>query len=162
MKIHIADFDPAWAVKYESHCDKIAKALGVAAISIEHIGSTAIPGLAAKPIIDIVLVVENSAEEPSYLPQLEASGFDLCLREPDWHEHRMLGNAEKNVHIHVYSKGCSEIQRNLEFRDRLRNNLSDRNRYEATKRTLAQMDWTDTQEYADAKTAIIDQIIADL
>jgi GrpB-like predicted nucleotidyltransferase (UPF0157 family) len=159
MKIHIADYDPEWPEQYESHRGIIANTLGDAALCIEHIGSTAVPGLAAKPIIDIVLVVENSAVEPSYLPQLEAAGYVLRHREPGWHEHRMLRNLAKDVHIHVYSKGCCEIQRNLIFRDRLRNNLADRNRYEGTKRALAQLDWADTQEYADAKTEIINQIV---
>jgi len=127
---------------------------------IEHIGSTSVPELAAKPIIDILVVVADSADESGYLPQLQAAGYLLRVREPDWNEHRMFRTPEKDVHIHIYSDGCQEIQRNLIFRDRLRRNADDRNRYEQTKRELAAKEWSDMDAYANAKTELIEQIIA--
>ncbi len=84
----------------------LPRALGENAVAIEHIGSTSVPGLAAKPIVDMLLIVENSADESSYLPALEAAGYVLRVREPDWHQHRMLRTPELDVHLHVYSRGC--------------------------------------------------------
>jgi GrpB-like predicted nucleotidyltransferase (UPF0157 family) len=158
-EIRIADYDPAWPAKFEMHRRIIARALDAAALRIEHIGSTSVPELAAKPIIDILVVVKDSANELTYRPQLEAAGYAVRVREPDWNEHRMLRTPEKDVHVHVYSAGCAEIERNLSFRDRLRANAQDRQRYEETKRTLARIDWPDMNAYADAKTEVIESII---
>jgi GrpB-like predicted nucleotidyltransferase (UPF0157 family) len=158
--IEVVDYDPDWPKKFEAHAKIIADAVGDAALRIEHIGSTSVPNLAAKPIIDILVVVPDSADESTYLPQLEARGYVLRVREPDWNEHRMLRTPVKDVHIHVYSAGCKEIERNLTFRDRLRRNADDRRRYEERKRTLAQNDWSDMNEYARAKTQVIEDVIA--
>lgn len=141
------------------HCQIIGAALGDSALRIEHIGSTSVPDLAAKPIIDILVVVQDSTDESTYLPQLEAAGYVLRVREPEWNEHRMFKTPEKDVHVHVYSAGCSEIERNLIFRDRLRQNIEDRRRYEQTKRELAAREWADMNEYADAKTDVIESVI---
>ena len=159
-EIKIVDYDTDWPRKFETHRKLIAAALGHAALLIEHIGSTSVPGLAAKPIIDILVVVADSADESAYLPQLEATGYVLRVREPDWNEHRMFRTRDEDVHIHVYSAGCSEIHRNLLFRDRLRQNIDDRRRYEQTKRELAVKDWPDMNAYAAAKTEVIESIIA--
>jgi len=159
-RIEIHDYDPDWPKKFETHARIIAGALGDTALRIEHIGSTSVPGLAAKPIIDILVVVLNSADECDYLPQLEAAGYVLRVREPDWNEHRMLRTPEQDVHIHMYSAGCPEIQRTLIFRDRLRQNVNDLRKYEQTKRELAAKEWADMNAYADAKTKVIESIIA--
>lgn len=159
-EIRIISYDPAWPTKFELHLGIIAKALGDVALRIEHIGSTSVPGLAAKPIIDILVVVEDSADESTYLSQLEAAGYLLRVREPHWNEHRMFRTPEKDVHVHVYSAGCGEIKRNLTFRDRLRTNAEDRSRYEEIKRALANNDWPDMNAYASAKTEVIEGIIA--
>jgi GrpB-like predicted nucleotidyltransferase (UPF0157 family) len=158
--IKIVDYDPDWAKKFETHARIIADALGASALRIEHIGSTSVPGLAAKAIIDIVVVVQDSTDESAYLPQLEAAGYVLRVREPDWNEHRMFKTPEMDVHIHIYSAGCPEIQRNLTFRDRLRHNIDDGRRYEQTKRELAEKEWPDMNAYTDAKTEVIESIIA--
>lgn len=159
-EIEIVDYDPDWPKMFERHARAIADALGGSALRIEHIGSTAVPVLAAKPIIDILVVVPDSANESTYLPQLEAVGYVLRVREPDWNEHRMFRTPEKDMHIHIYSAGCPEIQRNLTFRGRLRANPDDRHRYEQTKRELAEKEWTDMNKYAYAKTNVIESIIA--
>jgi GrpB-like predicted nucleotidyltransferase (UPF0157 family) len=159
VRVRIVDYEPSWASKFEMHAGRIAKALGEVALRIEHIGSTSVPDLAAKPIVDVLVVVKDSADESAYLPQLEAAGYELRVREPDWHEHRMFRPPEKDVHVHVYSTGCPEIQRNLIFRNRLRANIDDRRRYEQTKRELATKDWSDMNDYAAAKTDIIESII---
>lgn len=159
MLIEIVDYQPDWPKQFEIHRKIIAAALGDSALRIEHIGSTSVPDLAAKPIIDILVVVHDSTAESTYLPQLEVAGYVLRVREPDWNEHRMFKTPEKNVHVHVYSAGCPEIERNLIFRNRLRQNIEDRRRYEQTKRELAAREWSDMNEYADAKTEVIESVI---
>ena len=158
--IVVVDYDPAWPERFRGEETKIRAALGEAAIAIEHIGSTSVPGLPAKPIVDILLVVEDSGEEASYLPALEEAGYVLRVREPDFHEHRMFRTPEKDVHLHVYSAGSPEIERYLLLRDRLRENGEERDLYVRTKRELARRDWPSMQHYAEAKTEVIEGIIA--
>jgi GrpB-like predicted nucleotidyltransferase (UPF0157 family) len=159
-EIKIFDYDTTWPKKFDAHARVITDALGSTALQIEHVGSTSVPGLAAKPIIDILIVVQDSADESTYLLQLEAAGYMLRVREPNWHEHRMFRTPEEDVHVHVYSAGCPEIDRVLTFRDRVRTNIADRHRYEQAKRALAARDWFDMNAYAEAKTEVIESIIA--
>jgi GrpB-like predicted nucleotidyltransferase (UPF0157 family) len=119
-----------------------------------------VPGLAAKPIIDMTLAVPDSADEDTYLPALEAAGYVLRIREPDWYEHRVFRGPDTNVNLHVFSEGCPEIDRMLGFRDWLRSNPADRELYERTKRELAAKKWDYVQDYADAKTAVVEEIVA--
>jgi len=136
---------------------RIRHALGSEAPSIEHVGSTSVPGLAAKPIIDILLVVPDSADEASYVPTLESIGYTLRIREPNWHEHRLLKRL--NINLHVFSDGDDEIERMLVFRDWLRTNPEDGSRYLKAKRELARKNWKYTQNYADAKSKVVESII---
>src|SRR2546425_7316402 len=159
-KIVLADYDPRWPVLFAREIERIKSALGAKALSIEHVGSTSVPGLPAKPIIDILLVVESSADEKSYLPTLEEAGYVLRIREPDWHEHRKFKGPDTNINLHVFSKGDDEIERMLIFRDWLRENPTDRDFYLRTKRELAQKDWNFVQNYADAKSKVVESIIA--
>jgi GrpB-like predicted nucleotidyltransferase (UPF0157 family) len=129
------------------------------AIRVEHVGSTSVPGLAAKPIIDMLLVVPDSADEPAYLPALEAAGYVLRIREPGWFEHRMIKGPEADINLHVFSAGAAEIDRMLLFRDWLRDHESDRAVYLTVKRQLAQRTWRHRQHYADAKTEVVRQIL---
>lgn len=158
--IELVDYDPAWPRVYEREADKIRAALGERVLALEHAGSTSVPGLAAKPIIDIVLTVADSADEGAYVPPLEAAGYELTIRERDWYEHRALKGTHPKVNLHVFSDGCPEIERMTAFRDQLRTNAADRKLYERTKRDLAQGTWTYTQDYADAKTDVVADIIA--
>src|ERR671917_41395 len=131
-KVVVADYDPAWPERFRCEETKIRAALGERALAIEHIGSTSVPGLAAKPIVDVLLVVEDSAEEDSYLPALENAGYVLGVREPDFDEHRMFRTPEKDVHLHVYPTGSWEIRRYLLLRNRLRSAAEDRELYART------------------------------
>jgi GrpB-like predicted nucleotidyltransferase (UPF0157 family) len=158
--IQIVDYDPAWPRLFERAAQRIRAALGVRAILIEHAGSTSVPELAAKPIIDIVLVVADSADEAGYVPALEAAGYALRIREPEWYEHRVFKGPDTDVNLHVFSAGCPEIGRMLCFRDHLRQHSADRQLYERTKRDLARREWAYVQNYADAKTAVVEEIIA--
>jgi GrpB-like predicted nucleotidyltransferase (UPF0157 family) len=158
--IALADYDPDWPGLFRREADRIRAGLGDRALQIEHVGSTSVPGLAAKPTIDIVLVVTDSADEPAYVAPLEAAGYVLRIREPDWHEHRVLKGPDTNVNLHVFSQGSPEIGRMLAFRDRLRSNEADRLHYERSKRELVERDWKYVQDYADAKTRVVEEIIA--
>ena len=94
------------------------------------------------------------------VPNLEGAGYVLRIREPDWFEHRCFKGPDTNVNLHVLSEGCPEIERYLRFRDRLRTNAEDRERCERTKRELAAREWKYVQYYADAKSAIVEEILA--
>jgi GrpB-like predicted nucleotidyltransferase (UPF0157 family) len=157
--IAVVDYDPGWPGLFRREAERITAALSDRIVRIEHVGSTSVPGLAAKPIIDIDLEVADSAEEAAYLPALQAAGYRLVIREPDWHEHRCLKGPDTNVNLHVFSAGCPEVERNLAFRDRLRADDADRELYARTKRELASRQWTYVQEYADAKTAVVTEIL---
>ena len=127
---------------------------------VEHAGSTSVPGLAAKPVIDLVLAVADPADEVSYVDALTARGYTLRVREPDWHEHRMLRLDEPRVNLHVFALGSVEIDRMLAFRDHLRADPDDRALYERTKRGLARRSWEVVQHYADAKGPVVEDIVA--
>lgn len=157
--IRIVDYDPAWPSRFAREAERIRATLQARALDIVHVGSTSVPGLAAKPIIDILLTVADSADESGYLPALEGAGYRLRIREAEWHQHRLLKGPDTDVNVHVFSAGCSETERILRFRDRLRATDADRALYERTKRELAARSWRYVQNYADAKTAVIDEIL---
>lgn len=157
--IDLAEPDPTWPALFAREAERIRHALGDDAIAIEHVGSTSVPGLAAKPIIDILLVLADPADEISYVPLLEAVGYILRIREPEWYEHRMFRGPDTDVNLHVLPAGCVEIERMLAFRDHLRTNAADRDRYERAKRELASRTWEFGQNYADAKTEIVEDIL---
>jgi len=158
--IVLAEYDPAWALLYEREAERVHATLGSRMRLLEHAGSTSVPGLAAKPIIDMVLAVADSADEAAYVPQLESAGYVLRIREPDWHEHRLFKGPDTNINLHTFSEGSSEISRMLAFRDRLRTHDDERDLYLATKRELAARHWTYVQDYADAKGEVVEGIIA--
>jgi GrpB-like predicted nucleotidyltransferase (UPF0157 family) len=155
----LADYDPGWPGLYEREAARIRSALGDRVLLLEHIGSTSVPGLAAKPLIDILLVVAEPGREETYVPQLERAGYRLVIAEPDWHEHRVLKGRDPDVNLHVHPPESPEIERNLRFRDHLRADKADRELYERTKRELAGRHWTYMQQYADAKTGVIEGIL---
>ncbi|HUK96029.1 MAG TPA: GrpB family protein [Gaiellaceae bacterium] len=157
--IQLVEYDEAWPVLYEQEEKRIRSALGDRVLKIAHVGSTSVPGLAAKPRIDVLLVVADSRDENGYVPALEAAGYVLRVRERDWHEHRLFKGPGVDVNLHVFSAGCTEIDRMLRFRDHLREDPEDRALYERTKRDLARRPWTHMQEYADAKTPVVEEIL---
>ena len=158
-RIALVDYDPRWAGLFEREAARI-RAVVSEALRIEHVGSTSVPGLPAKPILDIVLVVTDSADEAAYVPVLESTGYRLHIRESDWYEHRMFKGPDTDINLHAFSAGCPEVDRMLMFRDWLRVHPADRELYARTKWALAQREWTFVQTYADAKSAIIDGIMA--
>lgn len=157
--ITLAEYDPIWSELFEREKHRIRSILGSKALQIEHVGSTSVPGLCAKPIIDMLLVVKDSADEPSYVPALEAAGYTLRIRESDWFEHRLFKGPDTDINLHVFSSGTSEMKRMLRFRDWLRFNETDREKYAQIKRSLAKEKWRHVQHYANAKTSIVQEIM---
>ena len=158
--IELVDYDPTWPSLFEREEERIRRVLGERVIELEHTGSTSVPGLAAKPCIDMTLVIPDSSDETTYVPDLEAAGYRLVIREPDWYEHRVFKGPDTNVNLHVFSPGSPELERMVGFRDWLRTHPEDRDLYERTKRELATREWKFVQNYADAKTAVVESIIA--
>jgi GrpB-like predicted nucleotidyltransferase (UPF0157 family) len=158
--IYLAAYDPAWPSLFAQLEQRIHAALKDDVLLLEHVGSTSVPGLAAKPIIDMVLAVADSSDEASYVERLEQTGFKLRIREPDWYQHRMFKFSDPNANLHVFSERCEEIDRMLLFRDWLRNHAVDRLLYEEKKRELAGRIWKYTQNYADAKSEVVREILA--
>ena len=154
--IAIVDYDNGWPDRFEELALQVKNALGNGALSVEHIGSTAVPGLAAKPIVDMLLVVHDVTDEGAYVTPLEQEGFVLRVREP---RHRMLRTTEKDVHIHVFEPESQEIKDYRDLRDWLRINEADRDLYAATKKKLAQQRWSDMNYYSDAKSSVVQQIL---
>lgn len=159
-KIVIVAYDPAWPRLFEREAARIRAALGPKARLVEHVGSTSVPGLAAKPRIDILLAVPDSADEPAYVPDLEAAGYRLVIREPEWFEHRVFKGPDTDVNLHTFTARASEIDKMLLFRDWLRSHDDERERYQLAKLELATKRWAVTQDYADAKTDVVHEILA--
>lgn len=159
-QVVLAEYDTEWAALYEREAKRIRRILGKRVLRLEHVGSTSVPGLAAKPVIDILLVVPDSTNEPAYASDLEREGYVLRIREPDWYEHRLFKGPDTDVNLHVFSPGAAEIERMIRFRDFLRSNPAERERYEQRKRGLASRTWRYVQHYADAKSGVIESILA--
>ncbi|MDX6619939.1 MAG: hypothetical protein QOK36_2325 [Gaiellales bacterium] len=155
--VTVADYDPLWPARYEAVRTRIAAALGECARGLEHIGSTAVPGLAAKPIIDVLVEVDDPEDEAGFRPAMEEAGFELRVRERG---HRMFRTRARDVHVHLWPAGSVESRDYLLLRDRLRACAEDRRRYERVKRELAERSWPDLNDYAEAKGPLIAEILA--
>jgi GrpB-like predicted nucleotidyltransferase (UPF0157 family) len=153
-EVEIVDYDPSWPEVFEAHRQRIQDVLGVRARRIEHVGSTAVPGLAAKPIVDIMVTVDDPQDE-SYVRPMEQAGYVLRVRELN---HRMFHTAERDVQVHVWQAGADDEDRHLIFRDHLRSSRADRQAYEVLKRSLAGR-WRDVNYYAEAKGPFIRQVV---
>ena len=158
--IHLAPYNAEWPAWYEREAARIRTALGDRVRLLEHAGSTSVPGLSAKPVIDIVLAVADSGDEAAYIPDMVGAGYKLTIREPDWFEHRLFKGPDTNINVHTFTEGSPEIRRMLAFRDRLRSHPEELAAYEAAKQDLAGRTWAFVQDYADAKGAVVEGIIA--
>ncbi|WP_353944539.1 GrpB family protein [Streptomyces sp. HUAS MG91] len=163
-RVTLAEPDPLWPVVYATEAERIGTALAALPHRLEHVGSTSVPGLPAKPVVDILLAVPDSAAESTYVPALEGLGYGLVVREPDWYEHRVLRHPAvapgiDYVNLHVFTSGCPEIDRMTGFRDRLRTHPADRALYARTKRELSGRTWEYVQNYADAKSEVVEEIL---
>jgi GrpB-like predicted nucleotidyltransferase (UPF0157 family) len=162
QSIVLADYDPAWADQYAAARSRLEQALPGQIVGIEHVGSTSVPGLAAKPVIDIDLLLAQTSQESRYLPALEGLEYRLVLREPWWYGHRMLVSPAADVHLHVWPQDAPEPIRHRLFRDWLRTHPADRDRYAAAKSSLADQTAAEPGDYSLAKNAVIDDIYASI
>jgi GrpB-like predicted nucleotidyltransferase (UPF0157 family) len=152
LEVGLRSYDKGWPEAFLVHRERIRGALAGRATGIEHIGSTSVQGLAAKPIIDIVVTVDDITAEEDYLDALVAAGYELRVREPG---HRLVRTPARDVHVHLFERGDPAVDEYLLLRDRLRSDALDRSLYENTKRSLLSKRWDDTNDYADAKTDVI-------
>ena len=160
-EIGIAAYDASWPAQFEQLAKVIRTALGPAVLALDHFGSTAVAGLAAKPIIDVDLTVADGAAEENYVPALEACGFQLVVREPWWYGHRLLRHREPACNLHVWSPDCPETARHLIFRDWLRANPGECDLYLRAKRAASQQAMAaagNVEAYNAHKQAVIRQI----
>ncbi|GAA1650631.1 GrpB family protein [Actinoplanes couchii] len=155
LEVGLCDHDPRWARAYDQHRQRILGAVTAVDVEVEHIGSTSVPGLAAKPIVDIVVAVPDITAEEDYLDGLLAAGYELRVREPG---HRLVRTPARDVHVHIYERGATAIHDYLLLRDHLRTDAADRALYEDVKRNLMTRRWTDMNDYADAKNDVIHAI----
>lgn len=155
-KLILMDYVPTWATRFASERVRISEALGEVARRVEHVGSTAVPGLAAKPIVDILVAVDDPDDEDGYLDAMEGAGYELRVREPG---HRMFRTPERDVHVHVWKAGSEDERRHLLFRDWLRQAPDDRALYESAKRRFVSARFTDMNYYARAKGPVIQEIM---
>jgi GrpB-like predicted nucleotidyltransferase (UPF0157 family) len=155
--VELVAYDPEWPARFEAERAYIDAALGPLARRIEHIGSTAVPGLAAKPVIDVLVEADDPDAEQQYVPLMQSAGYVLRVREP---RHRMFRTPARDVHVHVWPAGSAEATDYLLLRDWLRTHADDRLLYESVKRALAGRRWRDANYYAEAKTPVIQAIKA--
>lgn len=159
-RVVLVEHDPAWAARAATLLGEVRAALADRVDLAAHVGSTAVPGLVAKPIVDLVVTVAAPDHEAAWLPALTDLGWELRVREPDWFSHRMLRTAQRDAHLHVFPTGCVEVGRMLALRDRLRHDPAARARYGACKQRLAARAWPTMQHYADAKGEVVEEILA--
>lgn len=157
--IVLKPYDENWPVLFEREKQRISTILEDKALMIEHIGSTSVPGLIAKPIIDILLVVEDAGKEEDYVVDLVSHGYILRIKEPDFENHHMFLGPDTDIHLHVFSQGSKEIEKYLLLRNYLRAHQEARELYANTKKTLAKKKWKYVQNYADAKSDVVQQIM---
>ena len=155
-RVDVVAPDEEWPRQYATFASSVQAALGRRVLGLEHVGSTSVPGLWAKPVIDIDLLVADPADEPSYVPALEQCGFTLRIREPEWEQHRCLVHESPRCNVHVFAPGALEPRRHLAFRRWLAENPDDRERYAAIKRAIAQRGVAaSTMHYNNEKAALI-------
>jgi len=160
--LELVPYDPAWPARFEALRDKLALALGPVALRIDHIGSTAVPSLAAKAVIDIQVIVSNQADDASYMPGLESTGLGLRYRDPaaSWSFFRPM-RPPRTHHVHVTSAGSPRERAQLLFVDYLRYDAGARDAYAALKYELAATHANDRVAYTDAKTEFVTAVLED-
>ena len=153
--IELTAYDPGWPERYAIEEARIRAALGSAALVVEHVGSTAVPGMPAKNRLDIDLIVRDPSDEDVYVPLLEPAGYFLRSRDPGWYEHRCLWTEDHGVNLHVFGPDCDEYLRHVIFRDWLREHPDDRDLYaEAKRRSVEEHPW-DAAGYVNGKRSVV-------
>jgi len=150
-----------WPEFFTLLATRIRGALGWRALEINHVGSTAVEHLPAKPIIDIDLIVADPNDEPSYVPALESVGFELRVREPWWFGHRVLHHVDPACNLHVFGYDSPEVVKHRIFRDWLRAHPGERKLYADAKReaaSQAQFAGEHAMQYNERKEKVIREI----
>jgi GrpB-like predicted nucleotidyltransferase (UPF0157 family) len=159
MKVSVVEYRPQWRKMFEEERHLLQTVFGEASIKIEHIGSTAVVGLAAKPIIDIMIGLPDFSAADKFVPKIEALGYEYFKKyEAEMPFRRYLAkdsNGVRTHQIHMVEIGGEFWERHLLFRDYLRQNPETANKYAVLKKRLAEREWEDVNEYADAKTEFI-------
>jgi len=159
--VRIADYDARWASTFEEARAEIVSRCGALVVAVEHVGSTSVPGLAAKPIIDIMAAVERLDDAQALIEPLAALGFEYVPKNetPDRRFFRRGLRGAGTHHLHVVEHGSCEWRRHLLFRDHLRAHPERAADYERLKRELAAAHGPDRGAYTDAKTPFIESVI---
>ncbi|EEA25263.1 hypothetical protein TMatcc_006514 [Talaromyces marneffei ATCC 18224] len=161
--ITIIEYDIIWPEQFSIVHQRIQQALGNRVLAIEHIGSTSVPGLPAKAVIDVDIIIADPTQEADYVPALEAAGFQFVFREPFWYDHRFFGLEEPYANVHVFAPDCPEHLRHVAFRDWLRECAEDRLLYASVKREAAEVTCQDggtVMDYNDRKAFVIRDILS--
>jgi len=153
--VHVVPYDDSWLDRASALMAEINAVLGDRVLELEHVGSTSVPGLAAKPVLDLGLVVADPADEAAYVPALEPLDLLLHIREPDWEEHRMLTRPDRSVNLHVFGPTSPEPRRVILFRDWLRTHPDDREAYGALKTALADQGFERVMDYNNHKAELV-------
>ncbi|MFY0408812.1 GrpB family protein [Solicola sp. PLA-1-18] len=159
--VEVVDADPAWADWFVELEARVRAALGPRALVVEHVGSTSVPGLAAKPIVDVDLTVADTENEVAYVPPLVAAGFELRVREPWWHGHRLLRSTTPMCHLHVFDFRSPETVKHRVLRDWLRTHPDERELYADAKRRAADAATAageDSMQYNARKEQVVREI----
>jgi GrpB-like predicted nucleotidyltransferase (UPF0157 family) len=159
--VHLAPHDPGWPSAFRAERDAIAGALGHRALAIEHIGSTAVPGLDAKPIIDVLVGLDDLGGSDEVLDRLEAIGYSWWRDDPSPDRRFLLRSADgvRRFHVHVVARGSEAWRRHLAFRDLLRGDADHAARYAALKRDLAGTHRADREAYTAAKAEFVERAL---
>jgi GrpB-like predicted nucleotidyltransferase (UPF0157 family) len=157
--IELVPYDPAWPARFDSWKARLLEVLPSAARRIDHVGSTAVPGLAAKPVIDIQVSVEDLFDEAAYVPAIESVGIQLRSRDDEHRFFRPFEGRPREVHVHVCSAGSDWERRHLVFVAYLRADAEARDAYLKAKQSAAAR-WADDRiAYTEAKDVVIREIL---
>lgn len=159
--IEVVPYDPEWPARFRRWRERLAVALGAAAVRIDHIGSTAVPGLAAKPVVDVQVSVADVEDEAAFRPAIESAGVALRSREPGHRYFRPGPGSPREVQVHVWQAGGEFERAHLLFRDYLRSHPAVRDAYASLKRGLAEEYRHDRVGYNEAKTGFILDALGD-
>ena len=160
--VELVDYDATWPELFKRERELVAPVLGANARRIEHMGSTSIPGLRAKPIVDVIVLVDDLVRARGVIPALEATGYSFWADNPDKTKLFLVKGLppapHRTHHLHVYDN-ADEVERHLIFRDRLRAHPELRDAYLALKTDLARRFRNDREAYTNHKVSFINEVV---
>ena len=161
MKVKLSEYNPEWVQLFREEKERIAEKLGNKIVTIEHIGSTSVSGLGAKPIVDILLGVRKISDADEFIPKMEELGYEYRNHFENVMPYRRYFTKPEHYHVHTVEVTSEFWRRHLLFRDYLRAHDDKRNEYNKLKKELAEREWNDVNDYAYAKTDFIKKIEKD-